>query len=332
MLGREASLKYALRCAAVGLLGPALVGCGGDHEKQVESSVSAHETAAPPAADIEEEPSATVLSWTGCGISKKAYMTEAAKEYFKATGVSIVVTGGGATRGIRATVGGLSDIGGTCRHCLPEQFPDTEEGAVLTHVAWDALVFFTHPENPVSDLTRQQAKDVLKGKVTNWRELGGEDEKIVPSFRRQTVRGKLSGVGYMTRLMLFGNPMEDYTEDAIFHTSSGPLEEFVESTEYAFGVTGVSSARKRTVKILALDGMDPTHENIASGDYPLFRPLYLVTKGPPSGAAKEFLDWILSDKGQAVLSHAGTVNLAEGAALKARFGHWPADTSVIWNY
>ena len=111
-----------------------------------------------------------------------------------------------------------------------------------------------------------------------------------------------------------------------------PLEQFVESTEYAFGVTGVSSARKRKVKILAFDGVDPTPQNIASGDYPLFRPLYLVTKGPPAGAKKDFLEWILSDEGQAVLARAGTVNLAEGAALKALFEHWPADTSVIRNY
>lgn len=303
--------------------------CAEDRERQIETPAGPEAAVAPPETAA---PDKVVLAWTGCDISKKAYMLEAAAAYRRATGVEIVVTGGGATRGIRATAGGLADIGGSCRHCLPGLFPDEEKGAVLTHVAWDALVFFTHPGNQVGNLSEDQARGVLLGSVSNWKELGGDDARIIRSFRRQTVQGKLSGVGYMTRLMLFDDTQVDYTDDAIFHTSSGPLEEFVETTPYSFGVTGISSARKRNVKRLAFEGVAPTKENIASGAYRLFRPLYLVTKGEPRGPTRDFLDWILSDAGQAELSRAGTVNLAEGAALKAKFRHWPDDTGIIRNY
>ena len=283
-------------------------------------------------APAKDAGSRVTITWTGCDISKKAYMLKAAGEYTKLTGVEIVVTGGGATRGIRATASGSSDIGGTCRHCLPKNVT-AERDAVMTLVAWDALVFCTHPDNPVNSITEDEACRILTDKMTNWKDIaGGDDANIVPAFREQTKDGKLSGVGYMTRLLLFDNIDQEYTRKAIFHRSSGPIEKFVEATPYSFAVTGVSSANKRRVKVLQLNGVTPGVKEIASGDYPLYRPLYLVTKGTPSGAAGEFIDWILGPEGQAVLKEAGTVNLKDGAKLKREYKHWPADTGRIWNY
>jgi phosphate transport system substrate-binding protein len=327
---RSSTLGWVLLLTLVG-------GCGDDRSTPVEPTTpKPPPTPATEPADPGEGavPPPTTISWTGCDISKKAYMSDAVAAYRELRGIDVVVTGGGATRGIRATAGGTSDIGGTCRHCLPDQFPEKEGGVVLTHVAWDALVFFTHPTNPVESITRQQAKDILLGKVTNWIQVGGADARILPAFRRQTVQGKLSGVGYMTRQLLFGKPELDYTSDALFHRSSGPIEKFVEATPYSFAVTGVSSARKRNVQLLALDGVPPTKDEIARGRYPLFRPLYLVTKGEPEGAAGDFIDWIVSPEGQRVLSNAGTVNLEEGSALVALFEHWPAssDGCLIRNH
>ncbi|MHC4393735.1 MAG: substrate-binding domain-containing protein [Planctomycetota bacterium] len=268
------------------------------------------------------------FTWTGCDISKKAYLLEAAAAYREETGVEMIVTGGGATRGIRATAGGRSDLGGSCRACLPTDYPE-EAGVVLVHVAWDALVFFTHPGNPVSSITSEQARGILTGDIVNWEQLGGPPARIKPALRRQTVQGKLSGVGYMTRLLLFQDTAVDYTEEAVFHVSSGPIERFVESTPFSFGVTGVSSARKLKVKILALDGVEPTKEGILSGHYPLTRPLYLVAPRDPTGQTRAFLEWIVGPSGQRLIAETGTVNLEEGQGLAPRFHHWP-DPSLLW--
>lgn len=277
------------------------------------------------------EAAPTPLTWTGCDISKKAYMHEAVAAYERRTGIRIQLTGGGATRGIRTTVGGASNIGGSCRHTLPERFPEDEAGAQLTVVAWDALVFFTHPSNSIDSITSEQARSILLGEITNWAELGGVAARIVPALRQQTVQGKLSGVGYMTRLLLFGDPNIEYTHQAIFHTSSGPIEEYVEAHREAFAVTGVSSARKRAVKIIALDGIEPSRQNIASGRYPLFRPLFLVTRSEPQGATRGFLDWIIGPEGQRIVSGTGTVNLAEGRKLMDMYSHWPEDQTLVRN-
>ena len=259
-------------------------------------------------------------------------MSEVAAAYEKTTGKKIDVMGGGATLGIRATAAGDADIGGTCRPPLPEMF-DEEKGVYMTLIAWDAIVFITHPSNTVDGITLQQAKDILSGKITNWRDVGGTDKPIIAVFRSQVPEqdGKVSGVGYMARLMIFNDPDIDFIKKALFFKHSAEIERTIEKVEYTFGITGVSSAKKRKVRILNLNGIEPTKENIASAVYPLFRPLYVVTKGKPAGEAKAFIDWLLSKDGQNTVSYRETVNLEEGRRLKAKFVFWQ-HTELITNY
>jgi len=273
----------------------------------------------------------TKLVWKGCGISRRAFMVECAQAYEKKTGVHIELIGGGATLGIRATCAGDADMGGTSRPCLPDLFPEQESGGYLTIVAWDAICFITHPANPVAGITTQQARDILTGKITNWKQIGGPDRRIVLIYRIQTEKEKFSGVGYMTREFLFGDPSVDFAEKALYFRDTGLVERNVENIESSFAADGVSSARKRRVKILALDGIACTKENIITGNYPFFRPLYLITRGKPTGELKKFLDWILSDEAQAIISAQGTVNLKEGEGLKEKFKLWE-HTDLILNY
>ncbi len=266
------------------------------------------------------------LNWTGCGITKKAFMAEAAAVYEKQTGKKIALSGGGASLGIRKAASGEAHIGGSCRPCKPD-LTDEEQGVRMTHVAWDALVVMVHPNNPVDSLTTAQLRGIFKGEIRNWKEVGGSDEPIVVVARR----GKVNGVGYMARKMIFGDEKASFYKRTIRLKSSGPVEKKVEETENAIALSGVSSARKRQVKLLSLDGGEPTKDNIASGSYPLFRPLFLMTKGEPSGDVKDFLDWLLTEDGQQLISEQQTVNLAEGASLFSKFNYWE-HTDLIVNY
>lgn len=310
-----------------------LVAAGCTQQSQTSQEVKVKEEVTKPVVTVAatEAPivEAISLSWTGCGISKKAFMGEAAIAYEASTGIKIELTGGGATKGVRSAAGGTSDLGGSCRMALPEY--DEESNVLATHVAWDALVFITHKDNPVEGITTQQAKDIILGDITNWKEVGGPDEAIIPVFREQTASGKLSGVGHMTRVLLFNDPEKDFLETAIFKKSSGPVEEFVTETPYTFAVTGISSAKKRDIKIMTLDGVESSKENIGSGAYPLYRPLFILTKGEPTGMVLDFMDWILGDDGQKLISEQGTVNLKEGEGLKEKFTAWH-DTDIIRNY
>ncbi|RMG02769.1 MAG: phosphate ABC transporter substrate-binding protein [Nitrospirae bacterium] len=249
------------------------------------------------------------LKWVGCGITKKAFMKELANAYKKKTGNTIILKGGGATKGIRAVAKGLADMGGSCRHTL--NIPE-ESGVSLHQVAWDALVVVVNKNNPINSITTDQLKGILKGTITSWKELGGTDNPVKLYIRKS----KNSGVGLMAREMLFNNPGEDFAGTAKMMRSSGPLERAISNDPYGIGITGISSAKKRVnLKMLKINGIEPTKNNIASGKYPFVRPLYLVTSNNPTTEVKEFIEFALSTEGQTIISGQGTVNLKEGKSL-----------------
>ncbi len=247
------------------------------------------------------------LNWTGCGISKKAYVSEVAKAFELDTGIKFNISGGGATKGIRQAASGEANVGGSCRHLIKDP---QERGVKLHPVAWDALVIITHKSNPVDNITHQDLKKVFLGEITNWKDLGGEDHKI-DVFVRQ---GKISGVGMMSRELVFGNADIDYKGTREFK-STGPLEKAVVNSKYSIAFDGISSAKKQDVKFLKLNGMAPTVENIASGKYILYRPLYLVTQKKMSPEEKKFIAYVKSKKGQQIIAEQGTVTLKQGRNL-----------------
>lgn len=253
-----------------------------------------------------------IMRYTGCGIVKKAFMKEMGKAFMKKYGTKVLITGGGATKGVRHAAAQKVDFGGGCRHKLNV----AEEKMALKHrVAWDALVAIVHPSNPVKNLSLKQLKDILTGRIKNWKEVGGNDEKIQVMARV----GKISGVGLMARELIFKNAKQDFVKTAKIFPSSGPLEKGVERFKNAIGVTGISSGRKRKVNFLTLNNIKPSYNNIKTGKYPLFRPLYLFTHGKPTGKVKQFIDFVLSAEGQAVIKSQKTVTLADGKGLLAPY-------------
>ncbi len=267
------------------------------------------------------------LNWVGCGISRKAFMRELAAAYTVKTGIKIKIEGGGATRGIRDSAALRSDLGGSCRHALSVP---AEENARLMPVAWDALVVIVNPGNSVDEISLVQLRSVLMGNTKNWRQLGGADEKINLVIREQGPGGKISGVGMMARELIFFDREKSFTVDSISVKSTGPLEEIVEQDAWALGLTGVSSAKRREVKKLRLDGVAPSYGNIAQGKYPLFRPLYLVipkTSGSKS-MAEDFVGFASSSEGQKVIKASGTVTLEDGAGLWKKFRKKMFDAGV----
>jgi phosphate transport system substrate-binding protein len=250
------------------------------------------------------------LRWVGCGISKKAYLTALATAYEKKTGVHIDIQGGGATRGIRDTAAGSADIGGSCRRHI--RGVDEERGVTMIPVAWDALVVIVNKDNPVTNISMDDLRKVYLGEITNWKALGGNDQPIKLFARK----GKISGVGRTTRKLLFGNYDQEFAATEFF-PSTGPLEKQIEVDPAAIAITGVSSARKRKVKIIDLNDKSPSYDNVATGNYLLYRPLYLAfnENGPNAEIVKDFIQFADSTEGRDVIRSNGTVPYLEGLNL-----------------
>ncbi len=258
------------------------------------------------------------LSWVGCGITRKAFMADLAAAYKEQTGVDISIAGGGATKGIRAITGKQADIGGACRFKLGAS--REEANASMIPVAWDALVVVVHKSNPIDSISLRELRRLYQGKITNWSQLGGDNKPVELLIRK----GKISGVGYTLRQHLFEDTEVDFKSKHVF-PSSGPLEKKVEVNPNAIAVTGVASAHKRDFKILKLEGRDPNFENIRTGNYLLYRPLYLVhsRSSQNSEDSERFIRFALGPKGRDIIKKNQVVPYFEGMLLlQKRMDDW----------
>ena len=264
------------------------------------------------------------LVWAGCGITKKAFMSELATAYKRRYGVDIVLEGGGATKGIRRISSNEVDIGGACRPNLPGN-PE-EAGVTLVPVAWDALVVMVHKDNPVDDISMDQLRDLYDGRITSWRQLGGPDRPIELLVRK----GKISGVGRTLRELVFNDTEREFVSKHVY-PSTGPLETALETNPNAIGVSGISSALKRNVKLLKLEGHEPSYDNVRTGAYLLYRPLYIVTnaRNPRYREVRRFVDFAHTSEGRDIIRRAGAVPYLDALrlALKQR-EQWKAARSL----
>ena len=279
------------------------------------------------------------ITWRGCGISKKAFMKEAAKKYEELYGIKIDLQGGGATKGIRTVKADLADMGGSCRHTFPQAFEKLESGLVQTVVAWDIIVPVAHPDNPLDSITTDQIKNIITGNIHKWEQL---KPGLKGSINLHARRGEISGVGWSLREMFFDKKESDLSNNtakidiskkAKIQKSTGPVEKFTEKDPLAFGISGISSARKRKLKILKINGHQASIENVLAGKIPTFRPLYVVTKGPPKGEVAKFINWLLADEGQALIESQGTISVRQGAkaGLGKLYKYW-GDTKLVLNF
>jgi len=170
-----------------------------------------------------------------------------------------------------------------------------------------------HPKNPVETISLRQLQGIYTGQIKSWKELGGWDRPIELYVRR----GKFSGVGRTLRELVFANYSQEFPGARHVVKSSGPLEKGIQQNVLGVGTTGISSAKRRKVKLLKLNGKDPSYENIKNGSYVLYRPLYLVTRGRASSGKKvnDFISFALSREGREIIRKAGTVPYSDAMGL-----------------
>ena len=262
------------------------------------------------------------LTWAGCGISKKGFMNDLAKEYEKKTGVKINIAGGGATKGLRHVASGKINMGGSCRLPLvfkkedgTSQVLGIEKNLNVIPVGWDALVAIVNKNNKMIDsISTDQLRDIFTGKISNWKQLDGKTDKPINLYVR---RGKISGVGLTLRQQLFNNTDQEFAKSATVLKSSGKIEKALEKDPYGIAVSGISSSRHRKLTMLKLDGVEPTMKNLRKSKYKLYRILFLVAPNDytTNPDLKAFVDFALSIEGQKVIQKAGTLPYRQGFGL-----------------
>jgi phosphate transport system substrate-binding protein len=245
-----------------------------------------------------------VLAFAACS-GKKASVTlagstafqpfaEKLAEQFMARhpGVNVTVQGGGSAVGINAAVSGAAQIGMADLVVLPP------EAQALSNVivARDGIALVVNPANKASGISSAQTREVYSGKIKNWKALGGPDAAI-------TVVSREAGSGTRSSFETILGGF-DLTKDAIVQDSNGTVRETVANDVNAIGYLSHGLVNEK-IKALTFDGVEGSSDNIVAGTYTLVRPIYLLTKGAPAGAAKDFIDFVLSDEGQASIKADG---------------------------
>ena len=201
-------------------------------------------------------------------------------------------------------------------------------------VCKDAFVFITHKDNPVERLTLEQVRGIFSGKITNWQDVGGADENI-RAFQREAGSGSQTG---MESLVMQGIPMAD-PEIVRIVRGMGMLVESVaeyENTPAGIGYTYkyyIDNLYKNPdIKILCIEGIAPTDENIINESYPLSVNYYgVIREGDENAPGGLFLDWILSEEGQACVEQAGYVPLGtvQDAPPETDSRYAPAPNGIV---
>lgn len=180
-----------------------------------------------------------------------------------------------------------------------------------TQIGYEAFVFFVHKDNPINSLTLEQIKGIYSGQITNWSQVGGNDEEIVP-FQRNEGSGSQS---MLIRLMGDTPIIEPDMKERV-GGMGGIIKEVADyknkSTSIGFSfrfyVEGI--IKNPDIKMIAINGVTPTKENIKNGTYPIIAPVYAVTyEGNQKENVYKLIEWMLSEEGQYIIEETGYVGM-----------------------
>lgn len=212
--------------------------------------------------------------------------------------VQVNVQGGGSSQGVQAAISGAADIGSASRDLKDKE---KEENLVETKLAIDGVAIVVHTSNKVNDLKIEDVKNIYIGNISNWKDLGGEDAKI-------TVVCREDGSGTRGAFEDIVMDKEEITNKVIIQNSNGAIRTTVAGDKNAIGFISLAIVNDE-VKALDIEGVEASVENIKSGSYKISRPFLYLTKTQPKGIVKAYLDFVLSDEGQAIVSEEGAITV-----------------------
>jgi phosphate transport system substrate-binding protein len=212
------------------------------------------------------------------------------------SGVRINVQGGGSSVGVKSAGNGTCDIGMASREVKDSEFEENP-GIVVHTIARDGIAVACYPGSGVADLSLEEVRGIFDGTITNWSEVGGSNATIIVISREEG-----SGTRGAFEEMVMGDAL--ITLDAILQPSNGACRTTCSTTPNS--ITYLSFGfLDDTTQPISIDGAAPTPANAANGSYPVVRPLNMITMGSPSGDVSDWLDFILSADGQAIVTGEG---------------------------
>lgn len=224
----------------------------------------------------------------------------------KHPGVTVQVTGGGSGVGISALINGTTDICNASRRMKQSEIDKLKARfnvlGVEIKTAKDGLSVYINESSPVQELSLDQLKKIYTGDITNWKDVGGPEAKII-LYGRENSSG--------TYVYFKDNVLQGADFSPMTQTMPGTAAVVNAVAKDKFGIGYGGAAYGKGIKYAKVKrdmnspGYEPTEENVKSGKYPISRYLYMYTRNRPTGALKEYIDWILSGEGQQIVTKVG---------------------------
>lgn len=256
-----------------------LAGCGGNSDSGSGDSGSAASGSVVIAGSTSVQPLSEAMS--------EVYMEENPD-------VTVEVQGGGSGQGIKSIEDGIADIGS-----LSREVGEDEKGSISEEyvIAKDGVAVIVNADVNVDDLSLEQIKGIYTGEIKNWSEVGGDNAEITVVSREEGsgTRGAFTEITGVTV-----DDVDNTTKDALVQPSTGAVKETVSTTPNSIGYVSLGSLDD-SVKVLTVEGVEATSENVVSGDYKIQRPFVYVVGSEVSETAQAFIDFAMSDEGQKIV-------------------------------
>jgi phosphate transport system substrate-binding protein len=229
--------------------------------------------------------------------------------------VDISVSGGGSGTGIKALMSGTVEIANSSREIKQEEVEQAKQAGVspVEHVvAYDGIAVIVHPSNPTKEISVEQISDIYTGKVTDWKAVAGGAKGDIQVVSRDSASGTYEAFKELVVTLDGKDKSRDYAPAALKQASNQAVLALVAQTRTAIGYVGLGYLDE-SVKALAVipigggKAVAPTVESVMAGEYPVSRALYCYTNGEPTGALKDYLDWVKGREGQAIVEQVGFV-------------------------
>jgi phosphate transport system substrate-binding protein len=231
-------------------------------------------------------------------------------------GISLSVTGGGSGTGIAALINGTVDIANASRAMTADEIKQAQANGISPIefvVSRDAIAVIVNPENSVRHLTLQQISDIYSGRINNWTEVGGQDRPIV-RLSRETNSG--THVYFLQTVIRLGDSKNKtlFSTDTLLLPSSEGIISEVRQNPNTIGYDGLGYVPPDLMNSVIAVGRDaqgpfviPSIATVNDNSYPVARDLYMYTAGEPTGAIKDYINWILGTEAQAIVAELGFV-------------------------
>ncbi|MDD5986644.1 MAG: phosphate ABC transporter substrate-binding protein [Eubacteriales bacterium] len=270
-------------CAVMGMA--VLTGCGSSDKGSSDSGSSSSTKTVTIAGSTSVQPLSEVL---GEKYSKKH------------SDVKIDVQGGGSGEAVKSLKEGICQIGALSRDLEAEEKSDV--GKQYT-IAKDGVAIVVNKDVNIDDITLDQLKDIYTGKITNWKDVGGDDADIAVVSREEGsgTRGAFTEITGVTK-----DDKDNTTKDALVQSSTGAVVKTVKSTPNSIGYVSLEAV-DNSVKAVKVEGVDASADTVLDGTYKISRPFIYVVGDKVDNATQDYIDYVMSDEGQKEVEKAGFI-------------------------